>query len=73
MLNGINEDKTFAGGVNLILQSSGNLEVGFFETGFSLYEVSGLYHQGLTTFLNTMPVDPQAKAATTWGALKRQW
>ena len=46
-------------------------EVGFFETGFSVYEVKGLYDDGLTDFLEAMPVDPRAKVATTWGALKR--
>ena len=42
-------------------------EVGFFETGFSVYEVKGLYDDGLTDFLEAMPVDPRAKVATTWG------
>lgn len=45
-------------------------EVGFFETGFSPYEVRGLYADGLTTFLETMPVHPEGLATTTWGALK---
>ena len=46
-------------------------EVGFFETGFSVYEIEGLYDDGLTDFLEAMPVDPRAKVATTWGAIKR--
>ena len=46
-------------------------EVGFFETGFSVYEVKGLYDDGLTDFLEAMPVDPRERVATTWGALKR--
>lgn len=47
-------------------------EVGFFETGFSVYEIQGLYDDGLADFLEAMPVDPQAKVATTWGELKSQ-
>lgn len=47
-------------------------ELGFFETGFSTYEISGLYDDGLSGFLEAMPVDPQEKTATTWGALKQQ-
>ena len=39
-------------------------EVGFFETGFSVYEVKGLYDDGLTDFLEAMPVDPREKAST---------
>ena len=46
-------------------------EVGFFETGFSVYEVKGLYDDGLSDFLEAMPVDPREKVATTWGAIKR--
>ena len=46
-------------------------EVGFFETGFSVYEVKGLYDDGLTDFLEAMPVDPREKVATTWGVIKR--
>ena len=45
-------------------------EVGFFETGFSVYEVKGLYDDGLTDFLEAMPVDPREKVTTTWGVLK---
>ena len=33
-------------------------EVGFFETGFSLYEIQGLYKDGLTKFLETMSFSP---------------
>ena len=46
-------------------------EVGFFETGFSVDEVKGLYDDGLTDFLEAMPVDPREKVATTWGTIKR--
>ena len=45
-------------------------EVGFFETGFSAYEIEGLYEDGLETFLEVMPVESQGKLATTWGELK---
>lgn len=47
-------------------------ELGFFETGFSVYEIKGLYDDGLSDFLEAMPVDPQEKMATTWGELKRR-
>lgn len=47
-------------------------EVGFFKTGFSVYEVKGLYDVGLEAFLDAMPVDPQKKVATTWAAIKSQ-
>lgn len=46
-------------------------EVGFFERGFSVYEIQGLYDDGLADFLEAMPVDPRTKVATTWGAMKR--
>ena len=46
-------------------------DVGFFETGFSTYEIKGLYEDGLATFLETMPVSPQGRLATTWGEIKR--
>ena len=46
-------------------------EVGFFETGFSVFEVQGLYKQGLTRFLEAMPVDNREKVTTTWGNLKK--
>ena len=45
-------------------------ELGFFETGFSIYEIEGLYEDGLSDFLEAMPVDPQEKVATTWGKIK---
>ena len=45
-------------------------DVGFFQTGFSIYEIKGLYNDGLADFLETMPVDPQGKVATTWGEIK---
>ncbi|MDE0013834.1 MAG: hypothetical protein OXU36_22020 [Candidatus Poribacteria bacterium] len=45
-------------------------EVGFFETGFSTYEIKGLYNDGLAKFLEAMPVSPQGRLATTWGEIK---
>lgn len=45
-------------------------EVGFFETGFSTYEIKGLYEDGLATFLEAMPVSPQGRLTTTWGEIK---
>ena len=33
-------------------------EVGFFETGFSIYEIQGLYKDGLTKFLKAMSLSP---------------
>lgn len=47
-------------------------EVGFFEIGFSVYEIKGIYDNGLSDFLEAMPVDPQEKVSTTWGELKRR-
>ena len=47
-------------------------EVGFFETGFSTYEIKGLYEDGLATFLETMPVSPQGRLAITWGKIKHR-
>ena len=46
-------------------------EVGFFETGFSVFEVQGLYQHGLTDFLEAMPVDSREKITITWGDLKK--
>jgi hypothetical protein len=48
-------------------------EVGFFETGFSVFEIQKLYAHGLDAFLETMPVDPQKKVSTTWGEIKRRY
>lgn len=45
-------------------------EVGLFETGFSVYEMNGLYREGLDTFLEAMPVEPGRKLTQTWGAIK---
>ena len=45
-------------------------EVGVFETGFSTYEIKGLYKDGLTKFLETMPVSPQSRLTTTWSEIK---
>ena len=47
-------------------------ELGFFEIGFSVYEIKAIYDNGLTDFLEAMPVDPQEKTTTTWGELKRR-
>ena len=47
-------------------------ELGFFEIGFSVYEIKAIYDNGLSDFLEAMPVDPQQKIATTWGELKRR-
>ena len=47
-------------------------EVGIFRTGLSAYDMQGLYNDGLTKFLETMPVNPQDRMATTWGQLKSQ-
>lgn len=46
-------------------------EVGFFKTGFSIYEVRALMNVGLAKFLEAMPVNSQSKVATTWGKLKQ--
>ena len=45
-------------------------EVGIFETGFSTYEIKGLYEDGLAEFLETMPVSPQGRLTTTWSEIK---
>ena len=45
-------------------------ELGFFERGFSIYEIEALYEVGLENFLDAMSVDPQEKASTTWGHIK---
>lgn len=42
----------------------------FYEEPFSPTDVQELYKNGLKKFLEVMPVDPQAKIATTWGAIK---
>lgn len=49
-------------------------ELGFFGTGFSIYEIQALYNheQGLEGFLAAMPVNPQGNSVTTWGKLKTQ-
>lgn len=44
--------------------------LGFFETGFSPFEIKSVYQNGLYNFLEIMPVDPQGKVATTWGEIK---
>ena len=45
-------------------------EVGFFETGFSSYEVKGLYKDGLSKFMEVMPVNPEGLVTTTWADIK---
>ena len=45
-------------------------DVGFFETGFSTYEIKGLYTDGLAKFLEAMPVSPQGRLTTTWCQIK---
>ena len=45
-------------------------EVGFFSVGFSVHEVRAIYSTKLNWFIKTMPVDPRAKIATTWGTIK---
>ena len=45
-------------------------EVGFYEKGFSVYEIEGLYNDGLSDFMDAMPVSSRDKITTTWGALK---
>lgn len=45
-------------------------ELGFFEIGFSVYEIREIYKNGFRNFLRAMPVDLQGKIATTWGDLK---
>ena len=46
-------------------------EVGFFEIGFSVYEIKAIYDNGLTDFLEAMPVNPREKVATTWANIKQ--
>lgn len=45
-------------------------DAGFFETGFSSYEIKGLHTDGLKKFLEAMPVNPQGRLTTTWGEIK---
>ena len=45
-------------------------DVATFETGFSSYEIKGLYNDGLEGFLDAMPVNPQGRLTTTWGEIK---
>lgn len=46
-------------------------DVAMFEVGLSIYEVQGLYEEGLEDFLEAMPVDSREKVTTTWGSLKK--
>ena len=45
-------------------------EVGFFETGFSPYEMKGLYKDGVSKFMRIMPVNPEGLVTTTWADIK---
>ena len=45
-------------------------DAGFFETGFSSYEIKGLYNSNLQKFLEEMSVTPQGRLTTTWGDVK---
>ena len=45
-------------------------EVAFFEIGFSSYEVKGLYKDGLSKFMEVMPVNPEGLVTTTWADIK---
>ena len=45
-------------------------DVGFFETGFSIYEVRAIRQFGVGAFLKAMPVEPSGKMTTTWGDIK---
>lgn len=40
--------------------------------GLSPYDIKGLYEDSVMPFLETMPVNPQGRLATTWGELKSQ-
>ena len=44
--------------------------LGFFETGFSPYEIKALYQNGLHNFMEVMPVSPRNRLATTWGEIE---
>lgn len=58
-------------GANGVIQGKAIIDnLGFFETGFSPFEIKAMYQMGLYEFLNVMPVDPQGKIATTWGEIK---
>lgn len=45
-------------------------EVGFFELGFSVYEIRAIYRTGLHRFIKAMAVDPTGKVPITWGKIK---
>ena len=44
-------------------------ELGFFESGFSVYEVRAI-RSGIDAFIEAMPVEAKGKLATTWGDIK---
>ena len=48
-------------------------DLGFFEIGFSVYEIRAIIDEGLDAFLQAMPVDPAEKIATTWASVKSQY
>ena len=63
----------FVGGSTSGIQGNAIIDnIGFFETGFSPFEIKAMYQNGLYNFLEVMPVDPQGKIATTWGEIKSQ-
>ena len=68
-------DATFMSIASFQGNLTGNVYVDDFvmlSIGLSPYEVKGLYEDGITTFMEAMPVNPQGRLATTWGAIKAQ-
>ena len=68
-------DTTFMSVASFEGNLTGNVYVDDFvmlSIGLSPYEVKGLYEDGITTFMEAMPVNPQGRLATTWGAIKAQ-
>ena len=47
-------------------------DLAFFEIGLGTYAIKGLMKDGIDTFLETMPVEPADKVATTWAAVKNR-
>ena len=45
-------------------------ETAFFKTGLSVNEIAMIYNDGLSDFLEAMPVNSQEKVAMTWGEIK---
>lgn len=80
-LSGRDADNETISGISVINMSSGNFravyrhaidDLGYFQTGFSPYDVKDLYNDGLAEFLEIMSVSPQDRLTTTWGKLKTQ-